>query len=317
MFYRMLKSISVLALTMLLIACTLQPSWAQDQPFGAEVIGGDEAGVRELLARILSPVFFAGDARIRVFVGTMPDSFAVQFPLPADARLIGSTSSEGGQPLVQLYFDTAQAADAVLDFYRANLNPDSWRAVEVPEQSGLLTQNAPVFAKFCGSGRGNDAGSILNLLMRTNAAGITYVNAIYQVELNDVECGEAGSSTGSAGMPLVSNVIPALSPPQGSIARDRGTGGAGGSAGDVMLDYSFYSVIELQTDLAPAQVAAHYNDQLQIGGWVLLNESSTDLASTSTWAYTDSDGNRWTGIFTASVIAAGQQLVTIYAVTDG
>jgi hypothetical protein len=54
-------------------------------------VGGDEQALREFIQQYLSPVYpGAGNNKMKILIGGLPDGLPVELPMPEGARVIAS-----------------------------------------------------------------------------------------------------------------------------------------------------------------------------------------------------------------------------------
>ncbi|MBE2271846.1 MAG: hypothetical protein IAE80_26670 [Anaerolinea sp.] len=287
-----------LALT--LIAVTALVSFALStaaQEGEIEVIGGDEATLRELIVRIFTPIQLGGmpdDAQPRVYVGALPEDLPFDIPLPDGTRVIGSSVDLGSLDNGQVYLDVPLPTQEAVDFYRAAFlgGADGWR--EQPDQmgGGGFTQAQTAPANFCSG----DGDTLLSLIAVEGNTGMTHVNLYWQ---------EAYSSACSDDLADRSGMLPTLPRldlPSGARIVASSSGGGVTNSG--------YVSAAIQTDLSTADIAAHLSDQLEELGWTLTNDHTVDGSTASTWTLTDEDGDDWTGVLI--IVAGGEEDVTAF-----
>jgi hypothetical protein len=110
----------------------------------------DEQLLLTLTQRLLSSPYAGGPAEeIQILVGRLPPAQPIELPLPEKARIIGSLVR--GDHGVQIVLDVDQPADAVVTFYRAQLEPAGWQEFDWPMRPGGFGLGWVI---FCQSRRG-------------------------------------------------------------------------------------------------------------------------------------------------------------------
>lgn len=252
------------------------PVMAQDEG-GVEIIGGDDAeGMKALLARALMPGYAGLQQGGTVYVGSLPDDFAL--PVPDDVTVIGGVVYSATQMPTQIYLQTPLSTQEVRDFYTASFTAPDWRSPSIPSGgSGFVTAQVDSLS-FC-----NDTdNSFVSIFSQPNGDQ-TDVTLYYQPDLpSSSQCSPqvAGQYTGQS-------LIPSLVAPAGAMQ----SSSSGGGSSD-----QWYTGTQLTTSLTADELAAHYGDQLQTAGWTQIDQTSADPVATSIWSLSDEEGNPWTGI---------------------
>jgi hypothetical protein len=252
-----------------------------------QVVGGDEASLRELLGRLVGRSPYP-DQKSVIYVGQLPDQLPFELPLPDGARTIGSISY-GTPGYTQIMVDTPQSPSDVVQFFRDSLKPDQWQVIE-----NALT-NEPVFvsepsasANFCYQetlgtlnvkAQAEDDITHVVLMLFTNAPG------------EGISCKSSGQAP-EVGAPYT--LLPQLTTPDGVEIRP--SGGAGGIA-DVIGYRSAVIGASLSSELSLQAIADAYNQQLKAAGWMMSGSESGDHLSWSGWTLKDTQGKTWAGTF--------------------
>ena len=257
----------------------------------------DEQVLHTLARRLLSAPYPGGSAEeVQILVGELPADLPIEVPLPEGARTIGSLVR--GDRSVQTVLDVDQSADAVLAFYREQLETAGWYELDWPMQPGGFGFGAEVgTATFCHSRRGP---SLMVTAFEAEAAP-TDVRLNLQTDPRQSPCAMLERPYG-----LAMSLIPNLRAPAGATMHRRGRSGGNGN--------SWHSTVILETDLDTAVLAAHYNEQLQAAGWKLTDHGSAGPAVWSTWSFTDDQGDTWAGILLTldTTGGTGQRFAYLY-----
>lgn len=235
---------------------------------------------RELAMRLLVPPYFGGPegGEIQLLTGELPDNLPLEVPLPDGARVIGSFIR--GDKSTEIVLDAPQSPEDVLNFYEERLIAAGWEKPESPGLSGgFVSSDIANGTSLCQSKK----GPRFSVSTRENETRLTDV----RLSLSNGRHSGCNMSTDYMGP---EGPIPDLVPPTGA----RQWGGSGGGGDD-----SFYTSAELETELASAEVAKHYTEQLNAAGWTLLSSADADEVAWSSWSFEDEHGDVWSGFFFA------------------
>ncbi|MDQ6880268.1 MAG: hypothetical protein M3082_21700, partial [Candidatus Dormibacteraeota bacterium] len=85
--------------------------------------GADAEVLRELAQRLLTHPHPEGPTSVELFLGRLPDSLALEIPLPPDSRLLGSAlHSQRGRPTqMEAVLDVGRDAQEVVAAYERDL----------------------------------------------------------------------------------------------------------------------------------------------------------------------------------------------------
>lgn len=263
----------------------------------ADVIGGDEAAVRELLSRTLASYPAYDGSETTVQVGSLPDDLPFELDLPDDMRVIG-TIQRGAPSPTEIYIDSAQPPEAVISFFAERFAGEDWKLVDGFPGGGFTTTPSDS-AFYC--------NETLNTFVSLNAFG--YGEGMSDLRLyispaDNYPCADAdGSFT-----PDPYRLLPQLQTPEGVTLLQGGGGGGGGGSGFQSVSTQAY----LESDLPLEDIATAYNEQLEAFGWQAVGEENGDKLSWSGWTL-EGDGQTWAGTLTltASPTAAKQYSATL------
>ena len=259
-----------------LLAVTAIPLLAQQNVEPIDVVGGDEAALREFISRIFSPVY--GGQTVgnpRVLIGELPNDLPYEIPLPDDTRVIGSMDvSEASSTFVLL--DSGLSPAEVIQFYEETLPESGWQASDQGNQGvGFTVPAATTGMVFCNTDNYSLTVTVLELGESTDV----------RIQMSQYS-GQCSPSTGM-NTSEDANLLPTLEAPAGTIIRSGGS--IGGITGGLGLSAS------LESDLSVEALAVHYNDQLEAQDWTLVRKGSTEGAAWSNWTFSDDNGNGWAG----------------------
>jgi hypothetical protein len=256
-----------------------------------EVVGGDEESLREFIRQWMNPIYPDGTSQnTTVYIGSLPDDIPYDLPTPEDSRVVGSIT--GSWVDYMLIFDTSVASESVQEFYAQSLAGKGWK--EAPTmQGGGFTSQSDLYKAYCYE----ENKAFLSVETPSISAEKTSIRLNLDTSPDSYAC-NPDASYGASYM----NTIPALSAPQGVAVQ--GTG-AGSSDRDANVTAT------LKGDLAAAEVADFYNEQLSAAGWEMQNESQGEGAAWSNWTFRDEQGTDWFGAL--MVIETSAESDTLFA----
>ncbi|HLE03738.1 MAG TPA: hypothetical protein VI729_03875 [Anaerolineales bacterium] len=248
--------------------------------YESEVVGGDEAALREFISRALTYHYPGATGGTTVLVGGLPENLGFELPVPEDSRVIGSIVRGTLQGGTEIILDVDLAPEEALAFYREQLLQAGWE-----EQ----TQQA------YGGGFGFVSGSWPNttFCLEENEAAIflsAYAPPSLPTELRLNIQQEAQYSyclPQQEGMDEASRLIPALESPPGSLIQS-----GSGSSGEGMAESSAVLTAEFST----AALAEQYAAQLLEAGWKPLAQDEEPELAWSFWSAADAEGQDWSGL---------------------
>lgn len=278
----------LLLLGLVLLILIGLPALAQDGG-GTQLIGGDEAGLREFILRAEGLLAAANrDVAVTIRIEALPEDLPFTLPLPEGSHPVGSIAivSPDGRAY-RLLIDTPLEPAAVLEFFTEALAASPWRLLEMPGSGGTN-------AMFC---HGQDTSVNINALRL--ATGTTDLQIYVNQESGGVLCGDHADNAPPLGPSLLPE-LPAL--PDVTVES---------SAEYVFGTEMAVLAAGLRSDLPLADLLAAYDAALADSGWTRVrSESGTDLAS-STWTLADPDGRPWEGVLTLTASAATPDRVQV------
>lgn len=202
--------------------------------------------------------------------GQLAPGFSDGFPLPPDARVVGSLM--GSQPILVL--DTEHPGEDVADFYERRLTELGWKIEEFPgpRQGGFLASGGVDrhFANFY-----RDEGAALQLMTYETPQNRTGVQLTLFPDDPD------GTRAEHRAMRMLHDpwrILPPIAPPLHAIQQSEG-----GNSGNDHVSTS----ASIQSDADLATLAAHYNGQLERGGWQRQDGGESNPVAWSTWTFED------------------------------
>ena len=244
----------------------------------AEVIGGDEAALREFIGRALSYPS-PGQIGVAVLIGALPEGLPLELPVPQDSRVIGSTLRGPQTGGTEVILDVDMAPDEVLTFYQEQLLQAGWeKAPQQPYGGGFVSASWPT-ASFCLNQ--DEAQIFLSAFEISGGPTDVRVNIQSSVQYSACDPQAYGPYDDGSGM------IPELVSPEGTVVTSGGS-----SSGDGMADTSAV----LQTELSPGELASQYADQLAEIGWTQVAQDAVPELAWSSWSRTVEEGQAWSGL---------------------
>jgi hypothetical protein len=286
-----IAAVALLGLTALVAAQNIQPEGAQNNPADApmsqfaQVIGGDEAGLRELLSRVVSTSDSAPEQSV-IYVTRLPDNIPFDLPLPEDAQVIGSVYY-ASQSRIEIILDVPQSPDDLIQFFRTSLSAGQWAALSAAAipVGGFVSQPWST-DYFCYQ---TDA-AMLGVTAKASET-LTHVTLLIFTPADATPCGGAGTIDAS-GEPY--SLLPQLQTPDG-VTLVPGTNGIQ-NPGVVEQGYTGVSAT-LSSDLPVSKLTQAYHRQLEDAGWYLVSQEVSDKMAWSAWTLQDAEGKTWTGTF--------------------
>jgi hypothetical protein len=223
----------------------------------------------ELAQRLLTYPHPEGPMSVDLFLGRLPDSLALEVPLPPDARLLGSAlHSQRGRPTqMQAVLDAGRDPQVVVAAYERQLADSGWNAFE--GYGGMGGGFVPAGIGLGRSFRRGDQGPMLMVTVSGDELKPTDLRLRLDWEIirHLPEMRQHGRPEGAERMP-------ALHPPAGLPMRGGGGGGGGGA---------WYSQASVETDQPVADLESHFDEQLQRAGWQRIAGSADDVVAWTSW----------------------------------
>jgi len=255
-------------------------------PTGATPTDGGAVG--ELALLLLDPGRFDDNSDARqpqLLVGQVAPDFPFAPPLPDGARIVGSYLH--GQTTT-VVLDAPLEPTTAWEYYRDHLAPLGWRMeVEMePHRHGGFTHSSADSRAFSRFFQQED-GPLLTIM----AVQAPSERATVHLTLEPPPLG------GRFNTPIrrrqmraggIWSVLPTIQAPP--HARQFAEGGSGG-------DTQVGANASLETDLGFAALVAHYQAQLEHGGWRRLEGDASDPVAWSSWSFTDDESEPWSALF--------------------
>jgi len=239
-----------------------------------------EQNLLELAERLLTHPHPEGLTSAKLIVGRLPESLAVEIPLPPAAHLLGcALHSRGGRPtLLEAIFDAAGDPEKAMPEYERELAKAGWNAFE-----GFGGMGGGFVPEGIGVGRSYRQGKQGPLLM-VSAIAREALPAEIRLRL-DWEIIRHLPEMQRHGRPEGEERMPALRPPAGMPMR--GGGGGGGSG-------SWHSEASVETDRPVADLQSHFDQQLERAGWKRVTGWTDEVVGWSSWQLPGDGG--WRGL---------------------
>lgn len=229
--------------------------------------------LQELAERLLTynhpGTWEGGSYALQLLPGAVPDDLPFILPLPANARVIGSSTSREDATLVDatVLLDAPDTASGLLTFYEREFAAQGWHPpVDDPfGMRGGFVAARPI-SVFC---RGAD-GPALTLNLSPLPSARTEVRVTVHLR-------EAGLCAGR-GHPrmLVEQLVPQLTLPDD--ARQRPAGFHASSS-----DRDYHSALRVETRRDATDLEAHVAQQLAAAGWHRVEGQGSAAGAWSGW----------------------------------
>jgi len=256
-------------------------------PLIAEIRGGGSGaapsaadGDYKILAeRLLSPSFPNPDgslSAIALYPRALPPAAPVDIPLPAGSALIGSTTRTRGAALtLDVIVDVPGSVDEAAGYYERELPAKGFKAAtqqNFPRSGGFIPSTGPANLKYyCRA----EAGPWITVSVNAKAGAANDVRIHYEPENPNLGPGSGGPcSTQQRGPQSGIDRLPVLRPPDGVSLQGSGGGGGGNNQ---------QSTATATTPRPPAELEAHFAQQLGAAGWTRIAGRADGALAWSTW----------------------------------
>ncbi|MEI2688621.1 MAG: SIMPL domain-containing protein [Anaerolineae bacterium] len=245
---------------------------------GQLTIRGDDSLLRPFLDRWFSNMYRGMGQDTTLTLGGLPDDLPFELVVPLGAQVLYSLEQDQRMG-TQIALHTPLPATEALDYLAARLEEQGYAPNEARvDLGGVLGQPDPGLTLCSPDG---EWGVTITPQPTETDSDID----IFIVAAENSACGQI-DSPGMGAMRL----LPHLTLPAGVQPRFSGMGGGSGGS-----DRDAYANSMLTVDLSPAELAAHYSQQLQAAGWEQTSESQTDAVDWSVWQFSDERGRPWVG----------------------
>lgn len=244
----------------------------------SDVVGGDEAALREFIGRALTYHYPGVTGGTTVLVGGLPENIGFDIPLPENSRVIGSIvrgMMEGGTEII---LDVDLAPEEAIVFYREQLLEAGWEEQTQQAYGGGFVSGSSPGTTFCL----NENDAVIFLSAYAPPSLPTELRLNIQQEAQYSAC-----LAQPMGMDEASQLIPSLVSPPDSLIQS-----GGGSSGEGMAETSAV----LRTDLSTGALAQQYAAQLMEAGWTPLAQDEEPELAWSFWSDEDTEGQDWSGL---------------------
>ena len=244
----------------------------------SEVVGGDEAALREFIGRALTYHYAGATGGTTVLIGGLPENLGFDLPVPEDSRVIGSIvrgTLEGGTEII---LDVDLAPEEALAFYREQLLQAGWEEQTEQAYGGGFVSGSWPSTTFCL----NENDAVIFLSAYAPPSLPTELRLNIQQEAQYSAC-----LAQPMGMDEASGLIPSLVSPPDSLIQS-----GGGSSGEGMAETSAV----LRSNLSTGALAEQYAAQLLEAGWKPLAQDEEPELAWSFWSVADAEGQDWSGL---------------------
>jgi hypothetical protein len=247
-----------------------------------EVVGGDEQDLREFIQRwftpmVVNPSYPSQEQQTTIAIGALPEDLPFEFPLPQGAVVFASVQSPYD---LQIMLDVPIRSEDLMAAYSPILEKENWNQVpeNVQRQSGGFVSTTENWQVFCDDPSQN--ALTLQAFPKPNQQSET------RITLHDKDVEYMCDPRGMVGQDPATIMLPVLEVPTGALVTGGGSSSAGGSA---------ESSSDIQTDLSPKELSAHFSRQMDAAGWNFLDGGDEGSFSWSAWEMKDEQDIPWNG----------------------
>ncbi len=244
----------------------------------SQVVGGDEAELREFIGRALTYHYPGATGGTMVLVGGQPETLGFVLPVPEDSRVIGSIVRETMAGGTEIILDVDLAPEDAIGFYREQLLQAGWEEQTQQAYGGGFVSGSSPGTTFCL----NETEAVIFLSAYSPDGVPTELRLNIQQEAQYSSCSEQPGMMDEA-----SGLIPSLVSPSDSLIQS-----GGGSSGEGMAETSAV----LRTELSTGALAEQYAAQLMEAGWKPLAQHAEPELAWSFWSVADAEGQDWSGL---------------------
>ena len=260
-----------------------------------EVVGGDEASLREFIRQWMTPGGYPGSSieDMTVYIGSTPENSPYDLPVPPNVRIIGSIT--GGWVDYQLLYDSDLDSKTINEFYSKNLMDKGWQLAPTNQGQGGFVSQSDQYHYYCQK----DGNAYLTVETPSMAEGKTGIRLTLDTNPDPHMCDASAAGTGYSHDKL----LPQLKAPEGTFVQ-------GGGAG--MSDRDAESSASLSSKLSTGELLEIYNQQLVDAGWEMQNSGSGEGGAWSQWTLKDEQGKDWLG--SLIIVKSSPDSDSLYAV---
>jgi uncharacterized protein len=242
---------------------------------GKVTIRGDDSMLRPFLERWFSSMYRGMGLETTLTLGGLPDDLPFELVAPLGTQALYSLEQSQGMG-TRIVLHTPLLAPDALDYLAARLEDQGYAQAEASPTPGDVFGQPEQGMTLCSPD--GELGVMVTALPAETGSDID----IFILAADNTRCSSAGQDT------IASRLLPRLTLPAGQRVQFSATG-SGGS------ERSAYANSLLTIDLSPAELAAHYSQQLQAAGWERTSESQTDALAWSVWQFNDERGRPGVG----------------------
>jgi uncharacterized protein len=242
---------------------------------GQVTIRGDDSMLRPFLDRWFSSMYRGLGLETTLTLGGLPDDLPFELVAPLGTQALYSLERSQGMGTLIALHASLPAPDA-LDYLAVRLGEQGYAPAETSPTPGDVFGQPEQGMTLCSPD--GELGVMVTALPQETGSDID----IFILAADNTRCSGAGQDT------VASRLLPRLTLPAGQPVQFSATG-SGGS------ERNAYANSLLTIDLSPAELAAHYSQQLQAAGWQQTGESQTDAVAWSVWQFSDERGRPWVG----------------------
>jgi hypothetical protein len=240
----------------------------------------------------------------QVLIGQIPEGLPFKLPLPPDSSILGTLIR--GPEYASIVLNVDQSPERVLVWYRERMKESGVQELEVPgaaQRSGFTQTGiqSDMRATFCYGSRGPSL--MVNALSRDNDG--TKADVRLELDMTGMICKHFANNRMQR--PLFASLIPQLVPPSKTTQRIDSVG-----ASSTIDSVHSIATLILENDMNIVELAAHYNTQLEQGGWVRSDAGASGPFAWSTWTFRDEDNELWHGSFLILKMKIQKPQYTLY-----
>ncbi len=243
---------------------------------GQVTIRGDDSMLRPFLDRWFSSMYRGMGLETTLTLGGLPDDLPFELVAPLGTQALYSLERSQGMG-TQIALHTPLPVANALDYLAAQLGEQGFAPAKTSPTPGDVFGQPEQGVTLCSPD--GELGVMVTAVPAETGSDID----IFILAADNTRCSGAGQDT------VASRLLPRLTLPAAGQPVQLSATGSGGS------ERSAYANSLLTIDLSPAELAAHYSQQLQAAGWERTSESQTDALAWSVWQFSDERGRPWVG----------------------